>query len=153
MEAARARLPYLDGVLREAMRLFPPARHIDRCPMEDTEIGGEIVRRGDNVVVSPAVTHREPDLHRRSTEFDPDRWIEPGRTRRKGAYLPFGAGVHTCIGEPLARATAMLVLAAVGQRWRLETSPAAGGPGSGARDGPRPPGVDAGHPAGASREG
>ena len=127
--ADRRALPYLDAVLREALRLFPPARHIDRCPVHDVEIAGERVRRGDNVVVSPLVTHGEPHLHERPGDFDPGRWERSEGEARKGTYLPFGAGVHTCIGEPLARAVMTLVLAAVAQRWRLVADVDAPAPG------------------------
>ncbi len=125
----RSRLPYLDAVLRETLRLFPPARHIDRCPVHDVEIAGERLREGDNVVVSPLVTHSEPGLHPRPQEFDPERWTAPGPGGRRGSYLPFGAGVHTCIGEPLARSVMWLALAAIARRVRLVIDPAAPAPG------------------------
>src|SRR5207248_1220920 len=51
---------YLDAVLREALRLFPPARHIDRCPVGNGRT---------NVVVSPLVTHHDPRLYERAGEF------------------------------------------------------------------------------------
>lgn len=133
--ADRNRLPWLDAVVREALRLFPPARHIDRCPVHDVQIAGERVAAGTNVLISPLVTHGDSDLHDRPGEFDPGRWLTEPREGRKGSYLPFGAGVHTCIGEPLARAVMTLVLAAVSQRWRLEMDPAARAPG------PRAPGL------------
>lgn len=125
----RPALPYLDAVVREAMRLFPPARHIDRCPAHDTQLGGERIRAGENVIVSPAVTHAQEFLHDRASEFAPERWLDQAGASRRGAYLPFGAGVHTCIGEPLARSVITLVLAAVAQRWRLVAEPGAAPPG------------------------
>jgi pentalenene oxygenase len=132
--AERASLPRLDAVLREALRLFPPARHIDRCPVHDVQIGGEHLAAGANVVISPLVTHGEPELHERPAEFDPDRWLDRARDGRRGSYLPFGAGVHTCLGEPLARAVMTVVLAAVAQHWRLEIDDEASAPGPRAPD-------------------
>ena len=123
--ADRPRLPWLDAVLREALRLFPPARHIDRCPVHDVQVGGERIAAGANLVVSPLVTHGEEKLHERPREFDPERWTGATRGGRRGTYLPFGAGVHTCVGEPLARAVMTLVLAAIAQRHRLEVDPGA----------------------------
>jgi pentalenene oxygenase len=123
------KLTYLDAVLREALRLFPPARHIDRCPVRDVTIGGEHVRAGTNVVVSPFVTHREPGLHDRAASFFPERWLEEASRRRsRGTYVPFGAGVHTCVGEPLARAVMTATLASVARRWRLRVAPDAPAP-------------------------
>ncbi len=118
------RLVFLQAVLRETMRLFPPARHIDRCPIADLEIAGQTVRAGTNVLVSPVVTHREPHLHARAAEFVPERWLdEPRGGASKGSYLPFGAGVHACIGEALARMVIAVVLATVTQRWRMHVPP------------------------------
>ena len=72
---------FLDAVLRETLRLFPPARHIDRCPAHAVELAGERVRAGTNVVVSPVVVHRDERLHERAADFVPERWLRamPGR--------------------------------------------------------------------------
>jgi cytochrome P450 len=95
------RMPYLRAVLRETLRLFPPARHIDRCPTRDVRLGDDVVAAGSNVVVSPLVTQREPALYGRASEFVPERWLDGGgRDGLRGAYLPFGARAHACIGEP-----------------------------------------------------
>ena len=78
------------------------------------------------MIVSPLVTHHDPLLHDDPETFDPGRWLDAGgRPRRgeRGAYIPFGAGVHTCVGEPLARATMTLTLATVARRWRLRVAP------------------------------
>ena len=83
---------------------------------------------GANLVVSPLVTHGEAELHERAGEFDPERWLGERSDRRRGSYLPFGAGVHTCVGEPLARAVMTLVLAAIAQRHRLEVDAGAPDP-------------------------
>ncbi len=120
------RMPYLGAVIQETLRLSPPARHVDRCPPDDVRIAGEQVRAGTNVIVSPLVTHHDSLLHDDPQTFDPGRWLDAGgRPRRaeRGAYIPFGAGVHTCVGEPLARATMTLTLATAARRWRLRVAP------------------------------
>jgi cytochrome P450 len=114
-----AGLPYCDAVLSETLRLFPPARYIDRCPLGDERIGGLRVRAGSNVLLSPLVTQREPHLYDRAGDFVPERWLDGSAERPRGAYLPFGAGAHTCIGEPLARAIVNTALVEIGRRWRL----------------------------------
>jgi cytochrome P450 len=118
---------YLDAVLLETLRLFPPARHIDRCPVRDVQIGAVQVQAGSNVLVSPLVTHADSRVYERPSEFDPDRWLG-GRERPRGAYVPFGAGAHTCLGEPLARAIMTTTLATVARRWRLHVDPDAPAP-------------------------
>ena len=118
--ADRARLPYLDAVIRETLRLYPPVRLIDRCPVSDTRIGRARVRAGTNVIVSPLVTHREASLYEHPSHFLPERWLSTTpRELPKGAYFPFGAGGHVCIGQPLALAIIWLTLATIGRRWRL----------------------------------
>src|SRR5207249_367547 len=72
------RLDYLDAVLRETLRLFPPARHIDRCPVGDGRT---------NVVVSPLVVHHEPRLYASPQDFLPERWLRR-EERPRGSYLP-----------------------------------------------------------------
>jgi cytochrome P450 len=118
-ELDEGRRDYLDAVLRETLRLFPPARHIDRCPVGNGRT---------NVVVSPLVTHHDPRLYERPTEFVPERWLRH-EERPRGAYLPFGAGAHACIGEPLARAIMTETLAGIARHWRLRVDPDAPAPG------------------------
>jgi cytochrome P450 len=130
----KAAPPYLGAVVRETLRLFPPARHIDRCPVRNVDVGGVRAEPGSNVIVSPLVMHREPRLYARSAEFAPERWLEgeaPGRNGSRGAYLPFGAGAHTCIGESLAWAIMAISLATIGRRWRLRVDSDARPPGPG----------------------
>jgi cytochrome P450 len=114
--------PYLDAVLLETLRLFPPARHIDRCPVQDVRIGDVQIRHGANVLISPLVTQQDPRLYERPTDFVPERWLD-GRVAERGAFVPFGAGAHTCIGEPLARAIVTTTLATVARQWRLRVEP------------------------------
>jgi cytochrome P450 len=112
-------LPYLEAVLSESLRLYPPARHVDRCPVADATICDKRVRAGTNLLVSPLVMHHESALFASPAEFLPERWLDDRPRPMRGAYLPFGAGPHTCIGEPLARLIMTTTLATIGSRWRL----------------------------------
>ena len=112
-ELAAGGREYVDAVLRETLRLFPPARHIDRCPVGNGRL---------NVLVSPLVIHYEPSLYDSPSEFVPERWLRQDE-RPRGAYFPFGAGAHACIGEPLARAIMTQALARIVPRWRLRLDP------------------------------
>jgi len=111
--------PYLDAVLREALRLYPPARHVDRCPVRALDVGGSRLERGTNVIVSPLVLHRDAGVFEQPDAFRPERWLEGRPEPPRGAYVPFGAGVHTCIGEPLATAIVRATLRALVLRWSL----------------------------------
>jgi pentalenene oxygenase len=111
------RLPYTTAVLREAMRLYPPARHVDRCPVSAGRLGTAELRPKTTVVVSPLVMHHLPGVWEDPNAFRPERWLDPDRRLPRGAYLPFGAGPHHCIGEPLAGAIVFHVLTTLAVRW------------------------------------
>jgi cytochrome P450 len=113
-----SRLPVLDGVLREVLRLHPPVHFIDRRPLEDVELDGRRARAGSFLLLSPLVTHRDPRFYRDPEAFRPGRWEQEPPPR--WAYFPFGAGPHTCIGMHLARLEMAHTIAEVASRWRLE---------------------------------
>jgi cytochrome P450 len=113
------RLQFVEMVLAESMRLYPPAWAISRLAIEDVEIGGWDVPRNAVVVVSQAVAHRDPRWWPEPDRFDPRRFA-PGMTRPKFAYFPFGGGTRVCIGEGFAWMEGVLLLATLAQRWRME---------------------------------
>ncbi|MDQ3911883.1 MAG: cytochrome P450 [Actinomycetota bacterium] len=114
------RLPYTAAVLKEAMRLYPPAWIFSRRPIEDDEIGGYRVPAGITVLISPYVTHRNPLYWEDPEAFDPERFDEELPTGRpEFAYLPFGGGPRKCIGDRFALTEGVLILATVAQRYNL----------------------------------
>jgi cytochrome P450 len=117
-------LPYSDMVVREAMRLFPPAPGFAREPIEDVNIGGYVVPKGSLVSVSTYALHRDARFFRDPEVFDPDRFA-PGWEERipRYAYLPFGGGPRVCIGNGFAMMEARLILTTVAQRYRLRLEP------------------------------
>jgi cytochrome P450 len=115
----RPRLTLARAALLEGMRLFPPAYVIARVTNSDTDIGGHHVPRGTTVLVSPWVTHRHPAFWPEPERFDLDRFTtETDRTRY--AYLPFGGGPHSCIGEHFALLEATVLVQALLSRYRIE---------------------------------
>jgi cytochrome P450 len=113
------RLPYLLQVIKEAMRLYPPAWMIDRNTVADDEIGGYRIRRGTLVLISPYVTHRHPGMWPNPEGFDPERFTpEAEESRPRYAYFPFGGGPRQCIGNAFAMMEAQLIVATVLQRFR-----------------------------------
>jgi cytochrome P450 len=115
-------LPCCERVVKEALRLYPPAYVVGRRPLEDIEIGGHFVPRGMNVIMSQWVVQRDPRWYERPLDFDPDRWL-PERSAHlpKFAYFPFGAGPRVCIGNTFAMIESVLILATIAQRFHLET--------------------------------
>lgn len=116
------RLRYADWVVKESMRLYPPAWAIAREAIEDFEIGGYPIKKGTQLLISQWVLHRDPRWFDDPEAFRPERW-ENDLIRRlpKGAYIPFGDGPRVCIGNHFAMMEAILLLATLAQRHRLES--------------------------------
>jgi cytochrome P450 len=119
-----ARLPYTDRVVKESMRLYPPAWSLARSVAKETDIAGYRVPVGANVVMSPWIMHRDPRFFDRPEQFDPDRWAEQSTQQLpRFAYFPFGGGPRFCIGASFAVMEANLLLAAIAQRFQLRLVP------------------------------
>ena len=113
-------LEYLDRVISETLRLYPPVHFIDRRPLEDVDLNGTTVKAGTYLLLCPLLTHRDPRFFEAPNEFRTDRWTnEQTKKRPRFSFFPFGAGPHTCIGGELARVELALVVATLAQRWRL----------------------------------
>ncbi|HVC08877.1 MAG TPA: cytochrome P450 [Elusimicrobiota bacterium] len=118
------RLPYLSCVIRESLRLYPPAWVISRMSEGPDEMGGFEVPAGCLVIVSPHLTHRHPGFWPEPERFKPERFLEPGTAELpRFAYFPFGGGPRQCIGNGFALMEAQIVLATLLQRFRLELAP------------------------------
>ena len=116
-----ARLPYTEMVVAESMRMFPPAWAVSRLAIEDATIGEWLVPRGAVVVAAQAVTHRDARWFPDPSRFDPLRFTpEAKASRPKLSYFPFGAGPRICIGEGFAWMEAVLIVATIAQRWKLD---------------------------------
>jgi cytochrome P450 len=114
-------LPLLDGVVKESLRLLPPAPFNHRIVAQDTELDGHTLPRGTELISSVYHTHRMPDVYPEPQRFWPGRWerLDPGPY----AYSPFGAGPRMCIGASFALMEIKLVLAILLQRYRLALPP------------------------------
>lgn len=115
------RLPMLDAVIRESMRLLPPIPFMLRTVSRDAEVGRVELTGGDVVICSPYHTHRCPELFANPAKFDPQRWftLQPGPYE----YFPFGAGPRSCIGYTLSTAILKISLAVLLQRRRFSVAP------------------------------
>jgi cytochrome P450 len=119
-----SRLRYTEAVLSESMRLYPPAWGIGRMAMKNYDAFGYPVEPGEIILMSPYVVHRDPRWYPDPERFDPDRWSPDLRgARPKFAYFPFGGGARVCVGEHFAWSEGVLLLAVLGQRWRLRLVP------------------------------
>ena len=118
------RLIITKAVIEEALRLYPPAASMTRQPIGEDEVAGHKVDRRTRVVISPWVLHRHRRLWDEPERFDPSRFLPEARQRiDRFAYLPFGAGPRICIGAGFALQEAIILLAAITRRFRLDLAP------------------------------
>ncbi len=115
------RLPYLDAVIRESMRILPASSYSQRFTAAPVELGGLQLSQGTVVIFSQYMTHHRADLYERPDEFLPERWqsINPSPY----AYLPFGAGPRMCIGAPLAMVEIRTALTMMLRRFAFQIEP------------------------------
>ena len=122
------RLAYTEQVVKESMRLYPPAWIISRCAIEADRIAGYEIPPRTIIFASPYITHRLPRVWNDPEEFNPSRF-ERDRAAALApfTYFPFGGGPRQCIGNTFAMMEMVLVVATIAQRYRLDV--VAGGDG------------------------
>ncbi|MCI0399982.1 MAG: cytochrome P450 [Gammaproteobacteria bacterium] len=112
------RLPLLDHVIKESMRVISPVPFNGRVTSQAAPLAGYVLPAGTEVFVSIYHTHKMPELYPDPNVFNPRRWetIQPTRFE----YNPFSAGPRMCIGAQFAMLEMKIVLAMLLQRYRLE---------------------------------
>ncbi len=115
------RLVYSAMIIRETLRLYPPGWIIPRQAIAEVELGGYRLKAGSVVITSPYITHRLARYFPDPESFHPERFV-PGyeQSLPRFAYFPFGGGPHICIGQSFAMLEAVLILATIAQRYRLD---------------------------------
>ena len=117
-------LPFVERVVTESMRLYPPAWIIGRRAIEPYPIGGYVAPARTILLMSQWVMQRDPRWFPDPERFDPDRWTPAFKAALpKFAYFPFGGGPRQCIGEGFAWMELVLVVATLAGRWRLRLVP------------------------------
>jgi len=116
-----SRLPLLEGVIKESMRLIPPVSWGVRYSLDDFEIGGYLHQKGSSVLYSSYVTHHMPELYDDPQKFNPYRW----ETIRPSAYeyFPFNAGPRRCLGAEFAMMEMKITLAILLQKYHFTLIP------------------------------
>lgn len=114
-------LPLLERVIKESMRLLPPASFGSRNSTAAFKLGPYELPKQTFVIFSQYVTHHMPELYPQPERFLPERWerIAPSLYE----YLPFGAGPRMCIGATFAMMEIKLALAMILQRYGLMLAP------------------------------
>jgi cytochrome P450 len=114
-------LPFLEAIVKETLRLYPPAHIFGRESVRELTLGNWKIPKGASVLMSPYALHRSSDYWPDPHSFRPDRWLDGSADGvPKNAYLPFGGGARVCIGNHFAMMESMLILATILPRARFE---------------------------------
>jgi cytochrome P450 len=115
------RLPLTLRVLKEAMRLYPPAPVMTRLSTEDMELSGKRIPKSSLIVIPIFVLHRHRRLWRDPDRFDPDRFLPENESKYpRTQFMPFGYGPRICIGSSFAMIEATTILATLLQSVQFE---------------------------------
>jgi len=117
-------LGYVEKVVSESMRLYPPAWLVARRAIAAQKLGGYDLPPRALVMTSQWVTHHDARFFADPLRFDPERWTpEFKASMPKYSYFPFGGGPRQCIGEGFAWMELVLLVSAISQRWKIELIP------------------------------
>ncbi|MEU7020824.1 cytochrome P450 [Streptomyces sp. NPDC046203] len=120
-----AQLAYTQAVVKETLRLYPAIWLLTGIAKEGATLGGAPVRPGTRVWSSQWATHRDGRWYQDPLEFRPERWTvqadgTPAEDIPEYAWFPFGGGPRVCLGTRFAMVEAVLVLATLARRFRLD---------------------------------
>jgi len=114
-------LEYLNRVIFEIMRLYPPSWITDRIAKEDDHIAGFDIPKGARVIPFIYGVHHSKNYWENPEVFDPERFTKENmRQRNKFAHMPFGAGPRMCIGRNFALLEMQLLILKILERYNLE---------------------------------
>ena len=119
-------MPYLHAFCNEVLRYYPPISITVREAVKDTSIAGTFIPKGTVISIVPRAINRNRDLWGPDAdEFNPDRWMGPGRSNNGGAtsnyaFLTFLHGPRSCIGSGFAKAELACLVAALVGRFEME---------------------------------
>jgi cytochrome P450 len=119
-----AGLRYLDQIVDETMRLYPPIHLGSRVAAIDLDFQGYTIPAGTRIMYSIFLTQRMPQYWDNPDAFKPERFeAEAKRAQTPYAFLPFGGGPRNCIGAAFAQVEAKVVLARLLQHYHLTLTP------------------------------
>ncbi|KAL2086687.1 hypothetical protein ACEWY4_017746 [Coilia grayii] len=115
-------MEYLDCVLNETLRLYPPAARLERVCKKTVDISGVLIPKGTVVMVPSFVLQRDPELWTDPDTFKPERFSKENKESVDPySFLPFGIGPRNCLGMRFALVSMKLVIVELLQRFTLTT--------------------------------
>ncbi|KAM9173575.1 thromboxane-A synthase isoform 2-T2 [Pangshura tecta] len=117
-------LPYLDMVIAETLRMYPPAFRFTRETSKDCVVMEQHIPAGAIIEIAVGPLHYNPEFWPEPEKFIPERFTAEAKLQQHPfAYLPFGAGPRSCIGMRMALLEIKMTLLRILQKFRFETSP------------------------------
>lgn len=119
---ALRRIPVLESVLKETLRLHPPLIILMRVARGEFDVCGHRIDPGDHVAATPAISNRIPEDFPDPDAFDPGRYIDPNQADlvNRWTWIPFGAGRHRCVGAAFALMQLKAIFSLLLRDWEFE---------------------------------
>ena len=117
-------IEYLDCVINETLRVFPPAHQLNRECTQDCVVNGIAIPKGIEIIIPFYTLHHDPDAWEDPEKFDPERFRSPAKEiRHSYQFMPFGAGPRICLGMRLALMEVKILLVKILLKYKFVRSP------------------------------
>uniref|UniRef100_A0AAG5CX59 Cytochrome P450 n=1 Tax=Anopheles atroparvus TaxID=41427 RepID=A0AAG5CX59_ANOAO len=113
-------LKYLDLVIKESFRMFPPVPYFSRTIERDTTLNGIQLTKGTAITFGAYMMHNNPEYFPEPDQFRPERFDDEETKRNPFVYIPFSAGSRNCIGQKFALNELKTVLSKTLRRCKVE---------------------------------
>ncbi|XP_075718204.1 cytochrome P450 3A9-like [Rhinoderma darwinii] len=111
-------MEYLDMVIQETLRMYPPAGRLERVSKQTVEVNGVTIPKGTVCMIPAYVLHHDPEFWPEPEEFHPERFSKENRANHTPyTFLPFGDGPRNCIGMRFAMLTMKVAITAILQHF------------------------------------
>ncbi len=117
------KMEYMQAVINEVLRMYPPVAMIIRVNKEKETLGGYEIPAGTRLGLPMLLVHRHPKFWDKPDEFRPERWLENPEPSHRFAFFPFSAGSRTCIGNRFAVWEAKIMLAGILNAFKVQLAP------------------------------